>query len=236
MERWFIIVYFSNSRFPVAVDAPESADAELRKQTLLRFNYFLGYHHEANNFAILVKDLRSSTSFFSFLSSLPEVLDSNVRLGSSIMNIAVSLLSYCASTQSDVTFNNRIVVSGRNVSALPPHCRGFWMRSLFILLFKVKWKIAIEWLELFRLSRKVVELRGFKKNSDTKLVNQSINQSINQSSLYRSINQAINWIVKCWSCIPAFKYKLKQFRICMCTVWNGKTMSTHWYYPDMLVR
>ncbi|OQV19140.1 Protein unc-79-like protein [Hypsibius exemplaris] len=124
------------SRYPVAIDAPESSDVELRRQTLLRFNYFLGYHNEANSFSIMVKDLRSSTSFFSFLASLPEVLDSNMRLGASIMNIAVSLLSYCASTQNDVGLNNRAVMSGRNVSALPPHCRGFWMQSLFILLFK----------------------------------------------------------------------------------------------------
>lgn len=119
------------------MDTMETSEMEVRRQTLLKFNYFLGYHNEGSNFTVTVKDLRFSTSFFSFLSSLPEVLDCNMRCGNAIMNIAVQLLSYCTTSQTDTVYTNRVSTSVRNLSYLPPHCRLFWMKSLFILLFKV---------------------------------------------------------------------------------------------------
>ena len=116
-------------------DLGDATEVELRRQTLLRFNYFLGYHHDAQNFAILVKDLRNSTSFHSFLTALPEVLDSNMKQANTILNITVALLNYCTTSQSEISLTGRAIVSNRNLSYLPPHSRSVWMKSFFILLF-----------------------------------------------------------------------------------------------------
>ncbi|XP_055329000.1 protein unc-79 homolog [Paramacrobiotus metropolitanus] len=140
------------TRTPVATtETMESMELEVRRQTLLKFNYFLGYHNEGGNFTVLVKDLRFSTSFFAFLASLPEVLDSNVRCGGAILNIAVALLGYCTTSQNEVAFSSRISSFGRNLSYLPPHCRLFWMKSLFILIFKYGSEDVLEQQNIQRL-------------------------------------------------------------------------------------
>ncbi|GAU98815.1 hypothetical protein RvY_09908 [Ramazzottius varieornatus] len=124
------------SRTRLFTDLGDATEVELRRQTLLRFNYFLGYHQEAQNFAILVKDLRNSTSFHSFLTVLPEVLDSNMKQANTILSITVALLNYCTTSQTEIALSGRALVSYRNLSYLPPHCRSVWMKSFFILLFK----------------------------------------------------------------------------------------------------
>uniref|UniRef100_A0A1I7VUI5 Protein unc-79-like protein n=1 Tax=Loa loa TaxID=7209 RepID=A0A1I7VUI5_LOALO len=100
-ERY--IVYLTVSLFVSFLCKNKSGDEKVnaKKQSLLfrHFNALIGYSNSEKCFTIPPKILRKSTVCNSFLSGLPEILDSNLVVGNQILMLGVQLLLHLPSPQ-----------------------------------------------------------------------------------------------------------------------------------------
>ncbi|CAG9530097.1 unnamed protein product [Cercopithifilaria johnstoni] len=134
-ERY--IVYLTVSLFiSFLCKTKKSGDekAIAKKQSLLfrHFNALIGYSNSEKCFTISPKILRKSTACNSFLSGLPEILDSNLVVANQIVMLGVQLLLYLPSPQKLANDQSSAEYS---LILLDNNARHFWLNAVILILY-----------------------------------------------------------------------------------------------------
>ncbi|VDK82206.1 unnamed protein product [Litomosoides sigmodontis] len=112
--------------------------ASAKKQSLLfrHFNVLIGYSNSEKCFTIPPKTLRKSAVCNSFLSGLPEILDSNLAVANQVMMLAVQLLLHLPSPQKMASDQPSIEYS---LILLDNNTRHFWLNAVILILYKYRY-------------------------------------------------------------------------------------------------
>ncbi|KAL4003430.1 Cation-channel complex subunit UNC-79 family protein [Acanthocheilonema viteae] len=112
--------------------------ATAKKQSLLfrHFNALIGYSNSEKCFTISPKILRKSAVCNSFLSGLPEILDSNLVVANQIVMLGIQLLLYLPSPQK---LAGDQPLAEYSLILLDNNARHFWLNSVILILYKYRY-------------------------------------------------------------------------------------------------
>lgn len=116
------------------IPSDNKALAKTQNVLLRHITMLLGYNSNDKTFFIPPARMRSSPVFNSFVSTLPQVLDQNFRVGGTLLPLALTILQYCPAPSKNA---GQRAHPSYSLWYLEPHVRRTWLMSLIVILYKV---------------------------------------------------------------------------------------------------